>query len=282
MIINSWLDLCWIKAILMGETKMLRKTLAVLLASVAISPAMAAVQTWSYSGASLSGTGYGNYIDLSSNGVNLKTSAWSDTNGTSHVATPETIQTAEIRFYNNTLGIVNQDEDAGVPDHSIDSYDANAYGNDYDMVLLEFDSAVSITGFSIGWALEDNSQPYSDVSLVAYTGNNFTGLAGETWSSIVNGGGWTSEENFSNVPNYSTVNYQSAQPTYSQYWLLGAYNSVFGNDGWSTLNDGFKLAGLSTKTKDQTPGNDVPEPGTLVMLMSGLLILAMRRKQAAC
>ena len=272
---------------------MLKKILAIVLIGSATCPALAAVQTWNYSGSSIEGgtavnrlSNAGNYIELNSNGVNLTTTAWSDTLGTTNINNnpPETIEAAELRFYSGTLGIVNQDEDTGAPNHSIDSYDPNnnpSWGHDYDMVLLEFDSAVSISSFSLGWA-QENGSSYADVSLAAYTGdiNSYNGIAGETWSSLVNGGGWTSEENFSNVDDYSTVNYQSTNT--SQYWLIGAYNSVFGSDNWSTLNDGFKLAALTTSTIDNSPGNEVPEPSTLVMLMSGLLALAAKRKKTAC
>jgi len=266
---------------------MFKKTIAIAIASLAVSPAFAAVQTWSYNSSSV-GSGYGNQIILNSNGVGLTTSAWSDTGGTtSPTNSPaETIQTAEIAIYSGTLGVINRDEDSGVPNHSIDSYDPNdnpSWGNDYDMILLEFDTAVSLTSFSIGWAREYNYFYQSDISLLSYTGNDAASIDGATWSSLVNGGGWISEENFPDIQQNSTVNYQSAQNTYSNYWLIGAYNNTFGSDNWTSGNDGFKLAGLTTQTFDAlpVPSIEVPEPDTLLMLTSGLLVLASSRRKRA-
>ena len=254
---------------------MINKVSLALVTSLVAAPAMAATQTWNFnsSSAPLSSNTNGNTVNMTSGSVNLTTSGWSDTGGSSD----DLIQNARLVYYSNTLGMINRDEDGSVPDHSVDSY-----GDDFDMILLEFDTAVTLTSFSIGWALENGNTNQADLSLLAYTGGSFSGLTNETWSSLVSGGGWSVESNFSNIPNYSTVNYASASNTYSNYWLIGAYNSAFGSEGWAGARDGFKLAGITSSSKDTPPpGGDVPEPGTLVMLASGLLALVSSRRKRA-
>ena len=269
------------------------------------SVSFAATQTWNFVNGGDSVTqggdssGYGNFINFNRNGVNLNVSAWSETINDSSFCTnnpsaPECsgsnnsgstqldpfIDTARLEYYGNTLGIANQDGEGGAPQHSIDNIpncNCNSY-NDYDMVLLQFDEAVNLTQINIGWATNNGSSSsngMADMSVVAYTGN--TDLGGspffantDTWGGLLN-------NNWSSIGNYQNVN-QTLSVTsgvYSKYWLVGAYNPIFGGN-LSNANDGFKLAGVSTQTQN-TPPPQVPEPSSIALILLGAGLLWRRR-----
>ena len=86
---------------------------------------------------------------------------YSDTGGTSD----NLLETGRLS-YSSSYGLMlqNRDENNTVPSHSntVPSHSIDSYGNDVDMVLLTFDTAVSLTRFGIGWACEfPNSQQSS-------------------------------------------------------------------------------------------------------------------------
>ncbi len=69
----------------------------------------------------------------------------------------------------------------------------------------------------------------------------------------------------------------------AQYWLVGAYNTVFGNIGGKFNNDAFKLANIGfsvTETAGTPDPTKVSEPGTIGLLMACSLFVMWRRKKA--
>ena len=247
-------------------------------------PAFAGTQTWDFTsgGSPLSSGNYGNSISMDIDGITLTVTGWSDTNGQSNISTPETIEEAALVYYGDSLGLINRDEDSGTPNHSIDSYDAsNGYGNDYDVLMLTFNSEVTLDGLDIGWAYEnyvDNNnrgQSSADITTLAYTGTGSDSISGSTWQSISTSAAWSLVQNSSDVDDY---NYHAlTNKVKSTTFLIGAYNPLFGSDGWSSLNDGFKLAGITTKTTE--PSTDIPEPATLGMFLLGLVGVGRLRKK---
>ncbi|MGY5452479.1 exosortase-dependent surface protein XDP1 [Agarivorans sp. MS3-6] len=243
-----------------------------LVASCAISlSAFSAEQVWDFDDGVLSGgnsNGYGNTMTL--DGLSIK--GWSDTRR------PNDSQILSTKLtYDDRWGLMSQNRDEGnsTPGHSIDSY-----GNDFDMVLLTFDEAVNLAGFTLGWAQEDyvdrNNQgsSHADVSVLAYSGDNAPALHRKTWADLA-GLGWTTEAEVSNADAYA---YQSITTSASsKYWLIGAYNPIFGDLNWSSNNDGFKLAGVSGNSVQ--PATSVPEPGTVLLFAAGLFGLALRSKK---
>lgn len=224
---------------------------------------------------------YGNYLNLNDNGIGLTITGWSDTGYYSddkYSGDDSVIRDAHLQFYGNNLAIINRDENGTQPQHSADNM-----GGDHDAFLLEFDQAINLSQFGIGWAY-DSGNPYADMSLLAYQGQGSASLDGSTWNTIAQS--WTSVGNYSDVDNYS---YQSISTSIkSKYWLISAYNPIFngphiGSGYLGDGNDGFKLTSLAgTKpTTSRKPPTDVPEPGMLALFSLGLLSLATTRRKRA-
>jgi hypothetical protein len=177
--------------------------------------------------------------------------------------------------------VQNRDETTSDPHHSVDSVRSGGdTDGEFDMLLLEFSTAVNLTGIDLSWALGGNAANTVDMSLLAYVGPGSSALAGKTWASVLdtNGGAYDSAGNYSNVGlSYYTVNPTNITST---KWLVGVYNPVFGPGG-DAADDGFKIASLTTSADDTPPDTDVPVPGTAVLLLAGLAALRARRSQKA-
>jgi MYXO-CTERM domain-containing protein len=149
---------------------------------------------------------------------------------------------------------------------------------EFDMLLLEFDTAVNLTSLKLNWAVGGNASSTADLSILAWNGTGSAALAGNTWSSILdsNGGRYDSVGNYNNVGlSYYTVNPTSIEST---KWLVGVYNPVYGSGG-DAGDDGFKLTSLKTSTSSTPPPGPapVPVPGTAALILAGLLALRTRR-----
>jgi MYXO-CTERM domain-containing protein len=242
-------------------------------------PTLANVQIWNFNSGSqsFSSSNYGNSLSLtSSDGIHLSITGWSDTNDLSGA---DTIETAKLLWANtNALGVQNQDEGTGSPDHSVDSVTSDSDG-EFDMLLLEFDTAVNLTSLKLNWAQGGSTSDTADMSILAWDGTGSSAVLGKTWSSILdsNGGRYDSVGNYSNVGlSYYTVNPTSISST---KWLVGVYNPVFGSGG-DAGDDGLKLASLKTSTPSTPPTPTpvpVPVPGTAALILAGLLALRTRR-----
>lgn len=277
---------------------MTMKKLCCVLLSLVCAQVSAGTQTWEFTNSTdnnstLNYDGYGNSINMVIDGISLEVSGWSDTRGRSYSSTPETVEQAELVYYgrdNKQLGMINQDEgyygDPGAPDHSIDSYDYNGcWGDDIDMVLLSFSEAVSLDGITIGWAREDyygsNTTRKSDITAVAYTGDVNAGpnIANRSWSDIASDSAWTFVENLMDAKQNSYHTVDNDGNVLSNFWLVGAYNPVFSNTNYSTNNDGFKLAGITTSAASNPPPAPVPEPSALLLMLASLGLLVRKRQK---
>lgn len=244
------------------------------LAAAVSMPAMAGTQTWNFNSSTQSfvgGAANGNALNMTVDGIQLKITGWSDTEDTTPT---DKIETAQLIWAStNGLGVRNRDEGTTSPDHSVDSSSSDSNGGEFDMLLLEFSTAINLTGLDLNWATGGNAVDRADMSLLAYVGGDAT-LGGKTWAGVLGASGtaYDSVGNPSNVGlSYFTVNPANITST---KWLVGVYNPTFGAGG-DARDDGIKLASLTTS--DTPPDRDVPVPGTLVLLLAGLAALRARR-----
>ncbi|MBU2979042.1 exosortase-dependent surface protein XDP1 [Alteromonas sp. C1M14] len=230
-------------------------------------------------------------------GVTINASAYSDTGGQESIGTyygydvraDTNVVSADLQQYGEGYGVINDDEKGKSPDHSVDNqseqgweYDSGAgsyYYNidtDYDYILLSFDEEVNVTGATFSWLWKDDDTQISvaaldDTSMLDSGSNSWGDIAGDALA----------------VGSFDVLNCDDTDlamididSVFSQYWIIGAYNTVFGDIGESMYDDGFKLAsvGFTTKPSDK-PVTEVPEPGTFAMLFMGGAFAMWRRKR---
>ncbi len=264
-----------------------------------------------YSGGS-SSYSYGNSILFSSNtGSTVTVTAWSDTE---EQAGYDKIETAAAKYnsygllnynqnryteYSNfryeSNGYYYRDRRHASDGHTIDNssdyescttqyqsgsnwYTSGVYScagqnlDDTDFVLLTFSDAVSLSGLSLGWPTSSTSS----VSIGALSNASVPSIGGSTWASVASG--LLFKESFNNVGSAYSLTSNSSNgisTIFSKYWLVGAYNSLFG----SLINpdhSAFKLAGLTTHGR--TPSNASAPGAAAVLLLGGLFMWARRRK----
>lgn len=269
----------------------MKKLCLVAFALLAAGNAVAGTQTWDFGNSqdSLSGSDSGNELVLRSGSggdqVTLTVSAWASTDECDDDDDKLCVEEAELRKWSSGLGIVNEneDDDVSAPDHAIDNVrDSDDNDDDqfeYEMVLLSFSSEVNLTELNIGWSwCRDSCSSYrdADMSVLVHDGSAVNFFNAQTkWSDIAHQG-WSVIDNYSNLKD--DVDVVVNQPQYSKHWLVGAFNRVFG-DNWTINNDAFKLAGLSTVTRETNEPEPVSAPATLGLFGLLTLILLQRRKK---
>ena len=225
-------------------------------------------------------------------GLNINMSAFSDTQG----VTGETVVGAKLEKISDkwAYGITNNDEAyyRDGADHAIDNINyysqgsANAYYSgmtnverDYDFVLLSFDAAVTLTGASFSW-LYDSRDSQVSVAALSNTSKLMSGV--NTWSHIVEDALTSASFDIESCE-YLDHRADFTFTESAQYWLVGAYNTVFGETTDGRIgNDAFKLAniGFSISETAGTPDTtEVSEPGTIGLLMACSLFVMWRRKK---
>ncbi|MDO6475068.1 PEP-CTERM sorting domain-containing protein [Alteromonas sp. 1_MG-2023] len=242
-------------------------------------------------------------------GVTISTTAYSDTGGQGfssrnydytysqsngkHYLSDDIVETASLINYGEGYGIINKDVtntpftsdtrsgEYGVPQHAADNINLDWYASgyhiietDYDFYLISFDEEVNVTGATFSWLWNSGDTQVSvaalnDISMLTSGANTWADIAGEALA----------------VGSYDVLNCEDTNlamvdmdTTYSQYWLIGAYNLVFGDIGGTLYDDAFKLASIGFSKKEM-PQTDVPEPGTLALFLMGGSLALWRRKQ---
>jgi hypothetical protein len=179
------------------------------------------------------------------------------------------IENAYLAFWGDSgVGVVNRNTggaDAGesnstnpvpsatVPEHAIDNQGR------YDMILLTFDRAVSLTGVDIGWSSTD-----SDITVLAFnSAATPDSLVGQSYGNLQ--AGWQLVGHYADA---DTVAVQGISTSItSRYWLVGAYNALISPNGISAGNDYVKIRGF---TASETQNGKVPEPSS-AMLVAAVL-----------
>jgi hypothetical protein len=213
--------------------------------------------------------------------LNANLTAYSDTKNIND----EGLETGSFYYYSGGgWGIVNKDEtSADYPGHAFDNKNEGD-GRDYDMALISFDTSVELTAINFGWIYND-----ADFTVLALKDTaNLATTAKGSWSDVANSGDWITVGNYdADSTGYYSINQGdiSQGKVSAQYWLVGAFNSIFG----TTLNDegplgtgavdAFKIKGLKGST---TPPEEVPAPAAFGLLLIGALgIYARRNKKTA-
>ncbi|GAC26383.1 hypothetical protein GMES_4110 [Paraglaciecola mesophila KMM 241] len=215
-----------------------------------------------------SGNYDGNQLNFSSSDNALSINAWADTGSSNSIETATAAQ--------NSWGLLNLNRDENYNEHYVDN------GYDSDMLLLTFDDFVSITKIDLG------SAPYdSDISIAAF--DSLPTLEGQTWSDVSSASNVLFSTSFADLStNWVSLTSETAGYD-SKYWVIGAYNSSFGQSSSSNGyfgggNDFLKIAGIKTIAgtgPDPKPPTDVAEPSSLAVLASFGLFAAWRRRKSA-
>jgi hypothetical protein len=263
------------------SNKFIKSVLFAFVASTSIS--YAETTTWNFSAGSAgydvdnSGNVFGNQLSIDSDNdgtAELTIQAWADTGCGWNCGNDNEVHQGYAST--NSWGLLNYNLDTSNgnltgEDHVIDN------NSDVDMMLLSFTESTALTGIDIGWFGND-----SDVSIAAFS--TLPTLSGNTWADIVSQSIFSAS--FSNLGNgpYSLANEVSGVVVEAQYWLIGAYSSIFGDSGANDNNsDAFKIASITTQTSITPPPDNtvVTEPSTIALFASFGLFLMWRRKKTA-
>ena len=215
-------------------------------------------------------------------GIDVVVSTWSDTKWDPNNSGANLVVGGKsLNRYGDGYGLTNQDEKTHqVPGHSFDNqWHNNETKTDFDFIMFSFDEAVTLDSANFSWLWNKNSTEVS-VGALNDTGLNDLTSGTKTWSQIAS--------------NAVTKSFDVSGSTYSsnfdidetsKYWIVGAYNTVFGSVANSSMyNDGFKISGISF-SKELNPGPIGPDPkpvsapGSLAILLAGLGLMAARRQR---
>ena len=237
---------------------------------------------------SICGSAAGNANTYGVSGFASSATTWTvaATGGTSNTGSSLTL------YPGNGLGQSSDSLGSNQPNHALDNgvgTDANdkisSVGNT-EAVLLSFSSSVSLAGVGIGYKFGD-----ADISLFRYVGStsvapSFNGTNATTMS------GWELVGNYGDLAvNTSTYNTVNASGKGSSWWLITAYNSVYGAATTGSVdqgNDYFKLYAVAGTSCTATGvGNtcnnqntSVPEPTSLALVaIAGLGAVGARRRK---
>jgi PEP-CTERM motif len=277
---------------IMSQFKPAKRVALALLAvtGVLAAPSAQAAATYSFcnssSCASSVGSSWGNtrgvsaVESVSGSVITVTASAVSNTGGssTANNAAAQTIETAYLAAYNGGgLAVRNRDLSSSDPDSGENVSPEHAIDNNerYDMVLLTFSEAVSLSSIKLGWMGSD-----SDVTIMGYNGSATNApLTGLTYANLVSNG-WLAIGSYADVGTSSAKTVNTANFS-STTWLVGAYNPLAdaGAASWSIGNDAIKLLSISISDKTTPPPTEVPEPGSLALVGLALAGIAVSRRK---
>lgn len=270
-------------------------------------PPPATAQCTVFGGSGSTSTTVGTSVQCNANGggaPKVLATAWANTTGVTSSTTNTsgaTLATGTVAVFSGGLGINNglaaDTNEGSSPEHAIDNNFRNSSTTTilstaavYDSILLSFDTAVQLTGITLGWTQTD-----ADLTVSAYLGTGAPTLAGRTYGGLT-AAGWTYVEHEANLTTGTqrlingatgTADGVSAATVSSKYWMISAYNPTRGGttvSGLNVGNDYFKLLSVAAAgTSPPAPGG-VPEPAALSLIgvaALGATVASRRRKGAA-
>ncbi len=239
------------------------------------------------------GSGSSNFSDgrtyqtSAGTGGNVSVSGWGNT-----ISSNTQLELGQITHYGGGLGVRNadgprgQDSNEGTsPEHAIDNNER------FDLVLFDFGTQlVELNQITLGWWSQD-----TDISVLAYTGNldptdttgtDYIGDREAWWNSDTDKNEDLTSHGWSLIGNHDVDNgpvptsTQDINPNdvASSYWLVSAYNPVFGSTCTpgnsycqADYQDYFKILSLMA---DIRPAQRIPEPTALLLMAVGIAGLA--------
>lgn len=262
--------------------KFIRSVLLTFVASTSMSYA-GIITTWDFATGSAnydvdnSSVAFGNLLSIDSNDdgtSELTIQAWADTGCGWNCGTDDEVYQGFASTDSGGLLNFNLDTSDGSLTGEEDTIDNRS---DVDMMFFSFSESTALTGIDIGWYSGD-----TDISIAAFSSMPI--LSGNTWANIVGQSIFSASFSNPGAAPYSLQNEVLGVVVESNYWLVGAYSSVFGDSGANDNNsDKFKLASITTQTSrpPEEPPIEVPEPTTISMFASFALFLMWRRKRSA-
>ena len=257
------------------------------------------VKEYSYDLMSHSSSDVLNPLGIDIDGVNVTLSAWADTATSSQTDVQwqcwpwacyptqvtvthdlDTVESATAQLVNGWGYGIRNDLESGGSHQTIDNYGESINGtfvDSFEYLLFSFDSKVNISQIDFGWHAGYDQQ----VSVVSIA--NSAEIESASWSSIVSNqttlDAISASFNIVGNQNNGSANLQSLSNTYSNYWLVGAYNKTFGDIGGHDYNDAFKISSIQFESKLSPPPTQVSEPGALALMSLGLGLVLYRRKR---
>ncbi|MDE2276428.1 MAG: PEP-CTERM sorting domain-containing protein [Burkholderiales bacterium] len=187
---------------------------------------------------------------------------------------------AQALTYYDPAGLGMSSDGNTAPNHAIDN-NGNTEG-----LLLSFGSSVVLSSIGIGYLSGD-----ADVSVFRYTGASApAALPGSSVAGFLTdalgsaNSGWDLVGNYANMVQDTTSPYNlvNAGNKGSSWWLITAYNTAYGGASASLTqgNDYFKIyavagtkctaGGTACGTPNTPTGGNVPEPGSLGLVLAAL------------
>jgi len=213
--------------------------------------------SFTFTSGSTSGTGFGNSVERTSDGVTVTATGWR----LSDVAT-SSFQSGQIKIWGTGLGVCNQGEgeNCSNPQHPVDNYGST------DFLLFSFSQTVDLdSAILTAWASDFDATLWAGTGPLTLDGQTLAGagLSGNGIESLF------TSNNASPGSTFRTINLSNSFTNPVDWFLIGS--SINYTDPYDSFK--FKKLTVSVPT-----GNEVPEPATAVLLGTGVIALIAARR----
>lgn len=230
-----------------------------------------------------------NVININGKDIYVGITGWADTGGgTADLK----LEQGDIKGWKNNHGVwgygLNNNDtqhnrnNKKFDTHSLDNF-TNEGINDFDMFLVSFSEAVTLTGAAFSWKSGGDGEREITVAGL-HNIDGFQENTHSTWSSVYSTVVESTLGHFSlgnKTDGVFESNFTDTIAGTAQYWLVGAYNTVFDDNNSSHHGVGLKLSSLDIAIQNTQQNTEVSEPGALALMSLGLGLVLYRRKRRA-